>query len=134
MTLSVSTCSTTTWRHSGDKRPMSLVELEKLPHIPLDESGPVFKAPWQAQAFALVVNLQQQGVFTWQEWATKLGACIEQARAAGDPDLGNTYYDHWLLALEKISLEKGLATADLLVERKQRIHNDQQRPHDHDHD
>ncbi len=112
---------------------MTSPDLKALPELPIDEDGPIFQAPWQAQAFALVVNLQQRGVFTWQEWAEELGSSIEAARAFGDPDLGNTYYEHWLAALEKITFEKGLANAELLAERKQRVHEEHQKLHGHKH-
>ena len=112
---------------------MSLPDLETLPELPVDEAGPVFKAPWQAQAFALVVSLQQQGVFSWQEWAEELGSSIERARSEGDHDLGDTYYEHWLAALEKITLEKGLTSADILAERKIQVHEEHQKLHGHDH-
>ena len=75
---------------------------------PGDESGPVFREPWEAQAFALAVELSEAGVFTWAEWAETLGAEIKAAQAAGDPDLGDTYYRHWLAALERLTAEKGL--------------------------
>ena len=35
--------------------------------IPRDAEGPIFAEPWQAQAFALVVELQNKGVFTGPE-------------------------------------------------------------------
>jgi nitrile hydratase accessory protein len=60
----------------------------------------VFSAPWQAQAFALALALHERGVFTWPEWAQALAGAIRRAQAAGDPDLGDTYYRHWLDALE----------------------------------
>ena len=41
-------------------------------HIPRDEHGPVFHAPWEAEAFALAVSLQARGLFTWKEWAATL--------------------------------------------------------------
>jgi Nitrile hydratase beta subunit, N-terminal len=38
--------------------------------IPRDgDGGPVFEAPWQANAFAMTLALHQRGVFTWTEWA-----------------------------------------------------------------
>ena len=85
-----------------------------MPGIPRDEGGPVFREPWEAQAFALVVALNERGVFTWSEWAAALGAEIKRAQAAGDPDLGNTYYRHWLAALERILAEKDIASAAML--------------------
>jgi nitrile hydratase accessory protein len=108
---------------------MSLPDLEKIPELPVDEEGPVFNAPWQAQAFALVVNLHEQGVFSWDEWAEELGGSIQAARAAGDPDLGNTYYEHWLAALEKITSSKGLTNPELLADRKRLAHEEHQRLH-----
>ncbi|MGZ5837395.1 MAG: nitrile hydratase accessory protein, partial [Xanthobacteraceae bacterium] len=56
--------------------------------IPRDAEGPVFREPWEAQAFALALSLQQRGVFTWSEWAQRLGEEIKRAQAAGDPDTG----------------------------------------------
>ena len=38
--------------------------------------------------------------------------------AYGDPDLGDTYYLHWLKALEGLVAEKGLVTTKALGERK----------------
>ncbi|MFZ0836033.1 MAG: nitrile hydratase accessory protein, partial [Xanthobacteraceae bacterium] len=32
--------------------------------IPRDRDGPVFREPWQAQAFAMVLALQARGLFT----------------------------------------------------------------------
>jgi len=74
----------------------------------MSEEPPVFKAPWQAQAFALVVKLNESGFFTWKEWADTLAAVIREAQAAGDPDLGDTYYVHWAKALERILTSRGV--------------------------
>jgi nitrile hydratase accessory protein len=74
--------------------------------IPRDATGPVFREPWEAQAFALAVALQARGVFTWPEWAETIGAQIRRAQRAGDPDAGSTYYHHWLAALERVVVEK----------------------------
>ena len=70
-----------------------------MPGIPHDEQGPVFREPWEAQAFAMALALQQRGLFTWSEWATALGQEIKRAQTAGDPDTGDTYYRHWLANL-----------------------------------
>jgi len=86
-----------------------------VPGIPCDAEGPVFTAPWQAQAFAMALELQQRGVFSWGEWAQMLGAEIKRAQAAGDPDTGDTYYQHWLATLERMVATKGLATSDTLA-------------------
>src|ERR1700759_2827208 len=85
-----------------------------LPDIPCDAEGPVFREPWEAQAFAMALVLHERGVFTWPEWAAALGAEIKRAQAAGDPDTGETYYHHWLATLEGLVAAKGVATADVL--------------------
>ncbi|MFT5393858.1 MAG: hypothetical protein ACI8PT_004062, partial [Gammaproteobacteria bacterium] len=52
------------------------------------------------------------------EWAERLGAEIAAAQARGDPDLGDTYYLHWLKALEGIVDLKDIVSSDELVRRK----------------
>jgi nitrile hydratase accessory protein len=85
-----------------------------VPGIPLDDNGPVFREPWEAQAFAMTLALYDRGLFTWPEWAATLAAEIKRAQAAGDPDTGETYYSHWLAALETIVTDKGVASAETL--------------------
>jgi nitrile hydratase accessory protein len=89
-----------------------------LPGQPRDDEGPVFKEPWEAQAFALTLELYEAGHFTWREWAEALGAEIKAAQAQGDPDLGDTYYEHWLAALERLAAEKALVRAGALAARQ----------------
>ena len=79
-----------------------------VPGVPRDEDGPVFREPWEARAFAMALALHEAGVFTWREWAETLGAEIKRAQAAGDPDTGETYYQHWLNALERMVAHKGV--------------------------
>ena len=87
---------------------------EMAPGIPRDRDGPVFREPWEAQAFAMALLLHKRGVFSWSEWAAALGEEIKRAQAAGDPDTGETYYRHWLAALEGIVATKGVTTAATL--------------------
>jgi nitrile hydratase accessory protein len=87
--------------------------------LPRDDEGePVFKEPWQAQVFALALELHAAGVFSWPEWAACLAEQIRLAQRAGDPDLGDTYYQHWLAALERIVSEKRLVGPAELARRK----------------
>jgi nitrile hydratase accessory protein len=83
--------------------------------IPLDSGEPVFREPWEAQAFAMALALHERGAFTWAEWAAALAEEIRGAQAAGDPDLGTTYYRHWLAALEKLVAAKGIASLEALT-------------------
>lgn len=66
-----------------------------------------FEAPWQAQAFALVVSLAEAGIITWADWTDALSRTI---RRDGAPDDGHdAYYRHWLTALEGLLGERGIA-------------------------
>ena len=85
-----------------------------LPDLPRDNDGPVFREPWEAQAFAMALSLYDRGLFTWTEWAAALADEIKIAQANGDPDTGTTYYRHWLAALEKMVAAKGVATRETL--------------------
>ena len=77
---------------------------------PASGDAPAFAEPWQAHAFAMVVQLHERGLFTWREWADTLAECIAAAQAAGDADRGDTYYAHWLAALERIVARKGASS------------------------
>ena len=90
----------------------------ELPGLPGDAAGPVFGAPWEAQVFALAIRLHEAGHFTWREWADRLALEIRGAQERGDPDLGTTYYQHWLAALEGLVAEKGLLAPGALARRK----------------
>lgn len=92
---------------------------DAVPGIPRDADGPVFRAPWEAHAFAMALALHEKGVFAWSEWAAALGDEIRKAQAAGDPDTGDTYYLHWLATLERVVAEKGVTTTHALAQHRQ---------------
>ena len=79
--------------------------------MPLQDGEPVFREPWEAQAFAMAVSLHAQKLFTWTEWAAALASQISAAQGRGDADLGDTYYHHWLAALEALVASKGASSA-----------------------
>jgi nitrile hydratase accessory protein len=97
---------------------VSRAPLDALPAIPRDAEGPVFRAPWEAQAFAMAVMLHERGHFTWKEWAARLADEIAAARDRGEADDGSRYYHFWLAALEKLVADKRLVMADELAARK----------------
>ena len=94
-------------------------DLDALPAIPRDADGPVFRAPWEAQAFGLALALHQRGVFTWPEWTAQLSAQIAAVKARGETDDGTRYYELWLAALEQLATEKGLVLAHELAVRQE---------------
>jgi nitrile hydratase accessory protein len=93
-------------------------DLDALPRLPRDDEGPVFREPWEAQAFAMAVLLHERGLFAWKEFAERLATEIAAARARGEADDGHDYYTHWLRALERLVTDKGLVHAEALQTRK----------------
>ena len=94
-------------------------DLAELPLLPRNEEGPVFAEPWQAQAFAVVVEFIESGQISQEEWAQRLSSELREAEGRGEYDTGHRYYDHWLRALERLVVEKGLTQwEDLAAERK----------------
>ena len=97
-----------------------------LPALPLagvegagGEEGPRFAEPWHAQVFALTVQLSEAGHFPWPDWAAVFSEELEKASRAGAPKDGSAYYDVWLVALERLLNERGLAAASDLARLKQ---------------
>jgi len=65
----------------------------------------VFQEPWEAQAFALVVALNERGVFTWAEWTEAVAAAP-----------GHGSLERGLPAFERLVAARGLV-ADGALER-----------------
>ena len=63
----------------------------------------------------MAVRLSEAGTFTWTEWVEYLSTEIAAAKQRGDPDLGDRYYEHWLAALERLVIDKGLGTESELA-------------------
>jgi nitrile hydratase accessory protein len=81
-----------------------------------DDDGPIFNEAWEAQAFAMVVALHEAKLFSWSEWTAALAREI----AAGPPpgDGNDSYYRHWLAALERMVVEKGATNRHMLEARR----------------
>lgn len=98
--------------------PASMPDLSQCPGLPLgdgDNDTPVFAEPWQAQAFAMTLQLHERGLFTWPEWAAALSAQIQAAPPAdalppGQLDHAQIYWQQWLAALEQLVAAKGAGT------------------------
>ena len=117
-------------RSLGRNNEAARVAAEQIPGIAPDTQGPVFREPWEAQAFAMALALYDRGLFTWPEWAAILAEEIRRAQAAGDPDTGETYYRHWLNALERLVAEKKVASDEAVARyREAWRHAAQRTPH-----
>jgi len=84
--------------------------------LPVDETVPVFAAPWEASAFAIVLALHRAGRFEWRDWVELLAQEIGSA----EPDpTGELYYERWTRALERLVAKIGLLTPDAIDARSQ---------------
>ena len=102
---------------------MQSADFSLLKGLPVKDNSPVFREPWEAQAFSMTLALYERGLFTWNEWAQALSAQILAAQAQGDPDLGNTYYRHWLAAIEALVNVKGISSPEELGRYQQAWHH-----------
>jgi nitrile hydratase accessory protein len=102
----------------GRERTEVAPALQQSPGLPRDPDGPVFRAPWEAQAFAMTLALYERGVFRWGEWAEALGAEIRAATERGEAGDGSRYYEWWLAALENLAVRKGLVSVVEILRRK----------------
>jgi len=88
--------------------------------LPLGEGDDIhFAEPWEAKAFAIVVQLCAAGHFTWAEWVacfSKEVAAAAAAQAAGEAAPG--YYEQWLAAAEKLLVAKGMTSREQLRARR----------------
>lgn len=105
--------------------------------LPRNSEGPVFREPWEASAFAIAVNLNEAGHFSWPEWVDYLAAEIRAADAAHgrehsdiSDESGNDYYLHWFAALEKLIVAKKIVDEKSINARHQYL-KDNPVPHDH---
>ncbi|MFV8834792.1 nitrile hydratase accessory protein [Aquisalimonas sp.] len=96
------------------------------------DEQPPFEAPWQAQAFAMTVHLNECGVFTWSEWADALATERKRSADAGIADAPDQYYLDWLRALEGLLTRRGEAAAeDLTAFREAWVAAYETTPHGH---
>ncbi len=75
------------------------------------DNGPAFSEPWQAEAFALTIQLSRAGHFTWNDWVSTFSAEITASPQTADEDINTAYYRQWMQALEKIIAARALITA-----------------------
>ena len=94
-------------------------KLARLSLLSRDEEDPQFAEPWQAQAFAVVVELIESGRLTQEEWSQRLSAELKAAEGRGEYDTGKRYYGHWLAALERLAVDREITAWNELAEARE---------------
>ena len=96
-------------------------------HAAADE--PVFHAPWEAKAFAIVNQLAADRQYSWTEWNDQLVQEIATAESSATDS--RTYYECWLQACEKLLIAKGLLDADAIDQKVVDLAQEIAADHDH---
>ena len=79
---------------------------ESLPPLPRKRGEPVFGNSWEAEAYAIGNLLVKEGLVRRDRWMELMAEAIRRAQQAGDPDGGDTYYQHWCSALECVCFQQ----------------------------
>ena len=88
------------------------------------DNEPVFQAPWEARAFAMVNQLANTQRYSWSEWTDQFSQEISVAE--NEPTDTSSYYERWVRACEKLLVTKGILEPlavdqrieELLIERE----------------
>ncbi|MEM7649967.1 MAG: nitrile hydratase accessory protein, partial [Cyanobacteria bacterium P01_A01_bin.70] len=93
------------------------------------EDEPVFQAPWEAKAFAIVNQLAVDRQYSWTEWNDQLVQEIATAESSATDS--RTYYECWLQACEKLLIAKGLLDAHAIDQKVVALAQEIAADHDH---
>ena len=77
--------------------------------LPRSNGELVFEAPWEGRAFGIAVAMNNDGKYEWREFVDELAGEIAAAEKA---DAESTYYERWVMSLERLAIEKGLITPE----------------------
>ncbi len=83
------------------------MDTSRFSSMPTANGEPVFASPWQAKTFAMAVQLNESGVFTWSEWADELSTHIAEFEKSSSIVDSDQYYTLWQSALETLLSRKG---------------------------
>jgi nitrile hydratase accessory protein len=75
--------------------------------LPRKNGELVFEAPWEGRAFGMAVALSDQRVYGWDEFRARL---IDEIATADAANIGSTYYERWVAALETVLTTRGVIT------------------------
>ncbi len=88
-----------------------IAEMQAEMALPRKSGEMVFHNDWERKAFAIAVDLAEQGVFEWREFQQALIAAIADAERDDPQNPSRGYYESWLVALENLLEEKRLLSA-----------------------
>lgn len=89
---------------------------DKILGPPRSGAGVFYEKPWHGRVFAMAVLLEDQHIFTWDEFRERLEVVVKGRRVSVQD-----YYNAWLQVLEAIVAEKGVFDASELSDRLQAL-------------
>ncbi len=96
---------------TSDRRAIpDIAEMQARSALPRKSGEMVFHNDWERRAFAIAVNLAEQGIFDWSEFQQQLIRAISEAEQDDPQNPSRGYYESWLVALEAVLAEKRLVT------------------------
>ena len=75
--------------------------------LPRKNGELVFDEPWEGRAFGLAVALNESGVYNWPDFSERL---VEETSADEQQGRYGAYYERWVRALERLTLDRALIT------------------------
>lgn len=96
-----------------------MTERVQMLHSPRDDEAPVFEEPWQAQAFSMLVAMNEAGHFPWTDWAKIFSRTIESMPAMPSESASDVYYRQWVSALEEMVISLGVVAKEEIAKREQ---------------
>lgn len=92
---------------------------------------PVFQAPWEARAFAIVNQLANDQEYSWSEWTEQFAQEISVAEH--DPTDTSSYYERWVRTCEKLLITKGILNPLMIEQRIEELLIERESASDHKH-
>ncbi|MEM9483835.1 MAG: nitrile hydratase accessory protein [Cyanobacteria bacterium P01_F01_bin.116] len=102
-----------------------------LPAPSQTNSEPVFQAPWEARAFAMVNQLANAQEYSWSEWTEQFAT--EISTAENEPTDTSSYYERWVHACEKLLIAKGILEPLAVEQRMEKILSEREATAEHSH-
>lgn len=76
--------------------------------LPRKSGEMVFHNDWERRAFAIAVNLAEQGYYQWPQFQQRLIDAISEAERNDPQNPTRGYYESWLVSLENVLADIGV--------------------------
>lgn len=86
--------------------------------IPRKSGEPLFRAAWEKRAFGMAIALCDKGLIPFDDLRWRVAAAITTwERANQNHELRFSFFERWLLALERLVVDQGIVSREDLKRR-----------------